>query len=325
MKTINYANAIMFLAVLNACSSVPDSKINAIEQMSESTTYSYICDVSNNGKTTCASEDPKYYKNAYKHETTCPLKKEVRNRIISEQMGLIDDEYRDNVENLENSVDYKNFAVHITSLGLSTAATLTGTASVKAIIAAIDTGLKGTNTNFDSDVLHNKALNIIKNQMIKDRKNSEISLKAKMIDDKCEYSLEEATVDLSNYRNAGTFDSALTSLESEVGGAAQSQSIIADKLAAGTPAAVKAAENLTKNVIGTDNSVTNSVGTAALAASATGSKSAVVTATVNAATAAAVTGASPAETEAGVTAAARQAGASATDADTIGKAAAGTR
>ncbi|MEI6708691.1 MAG: hypothetical protein WCK96_16325 [Methylococcales bacterium] len=326
---IKYVNTVIFLIFINGCSSTPELKIDAINQMSESTTYSYICDTrSTDNNTVCTSTNTNYYKNAYKNAVNCDDKQKVRNIIILDQMGLIDEEYKDTVDRFENSVDYKNFAVHITSLGLSTAATVTGTASVKAIISAIDTGVKGTNTHFDSDVLHNKALNIIKNQMIKDRSNWETHLKGRMSDNKCEYSLEEAKIDLSKYRISGTFDSALSSLESEVGSKAKLSSDKADALSAGTQDAVNASKKITAGAGGADNSTTSGnavAGAAALTASGAGASPKVVTAVVNAAAASAATDASPAETQSAVKAAAISAGATSTVADTIGKAALGAK
>jgi hypothetical protein len=132
-------------------------------------------------------------------------------------MRLIDEEFRTYEKNLGNDVDYKNFAVHIVSIGLTSAATLAGGASTKAILSAIDTGLKSTISNFDRDVLHNKALNIIKNQMYKDRAVKSLFIKSKMKENCTIYQLEEAIRDLAEYRHAGQFDRALTNLENQTG------------------------------------------------------------------------------------------------------------
>jgi hypothetical protein len=215
----------------------------------DSTSYTYKCDINEDGYCkTSEQTDNRFYIKAYEDAklislTECNAKKLVRNRILLEQIRLIDIEYRSYEKNLTNRIDYKSFFAHLISLGLSTAATSVGGS---AIISAIDTGIKGASNNFDSDILHGKTLNIIKNQMRNDMAFLSIQLKSNMSKDACEYPLEEALSDLSKYKQAGSFDNALTNLENATGAAADSLTKRDNTVSAGSANAVTAAEALRK-------------------------------------------------------------------------------
>lgn len=250
-NNITYHITISLALILGGCSSVP-SRTQAIDHIGNSTTYSYCKAgaVDPDTKEVCPSSSQPYYQDAYNSAAgNCQNQKKIRNQILLEQMRLIDDEYRANEKDLSRNVDYKNFAVHFTSLALSGVSTLVGGASTKAILAAVDTGLKGTNTTYDNDVLHNKALAIIKNQMRKDRAVQSLIVKAKMQDEKCNYTIEEGIDDLGYYRHAGTVENALTNLENQTGAESNKLTLKDEATAAGSQEAIEAKTKILSDVL----------------------------------------------------------------------------
>jgi hypothetical protein len=302
------------------CSTTPQT--DTIDHFVETTTYSYCKPKSDN----CLPNDGKYYLNAYNLATDPDKQKDVRNRIISEQMRLIDEEFREYEKKFTANVDIKNFAVHIASIGLSSAATLVGGASTKSIISAIDTGLKSTNTNFDSDVLQNKAQNIIKNQMYKDRSEKSLIIKANMKADCKTYTLEEAIRELLEYRYAGRFDRALTNLENQTGSDANKQMQKDAAIPPGSQKAVDAVKQLTSDS-GEKEANGKDAGALAAFASKAGNDAGASKNAVNAGISAAAKGASngdtPVETGAAVENAMKAAGATSDAAKATGEAVSG--
>jgi hypothetical protein len=304
------------------CSTTPQT--DTINHFVEATTYSYIyCKPKSDN---CSPNDETYYLKAYNSTTDPDKQKDVRNRIISEQMRLIDEEFREYEKKFTANVDIKNFAVHIASIGLSSAATLVGGASTKAIISAIDTGLKSTNTNFDSDILQNKAQNIIKNQMYKDRSEKSLIIKANMKADCKTYTLEEAIRELLEYRYAGLFDRALTNLETQTASYANKQIQNDATIPPGSQKAVDAVKLLTsdsgeKKANGKDAGVLATV--ASQTGNATGASDPAVNAGIGAAAKGASNGDTPAETGAAVENAMKAAGAKPAAAKATGEAVSG--
>ena len=144
-------------------------------------------------------------------ETTEPVaRRQLRNRIVATRMLAIDIYYSDYVQQLSTSLRGGNLGADIASIALTTAATLIEPVLTKNILTAIDTGLKGSKQAFDKDVLLERTLPIIIQEMEAARVEiaTQIwtSLGAK---DDSEYPLQLALSQVDSYFRSGTLNGGL--------------------------------------------------------------------------------------------------------------------
>jgi hypothetical protein len=170
--------------------------------------------------------DPRFFLTAYEGAGT--NKHEVRNRIIVELMGLIDDNYGEFERALSATARGKNFGVSTASIALTGVASFAsgGTANV---LAAIDTALKGISSSVDKDLLAGKATEALVYQMRANRSKRQQSIYESMKESVIDYPLEFGLRDLINYFNEGSVTFALVSLTQTVGGEAASAASSAAK------------------------------------------------------------------------------------------------
>jgi hypothetical protein len=96
---------------------------------------------------------------------------------------------------------------------LGLAGTISPGEAVKTLLAAIGTSVAGAKTTIDADYLYKQSIELVINQMEADR-NAEFALMiAEMQSDIDAYGYNEAMDDLLKYYAAGTWDRAITSLQ----------------------------------------------------------------------------------------------------------------
>jgi hypothetical protein len=139
----------------------------------------------------------------------------LRNSCIYSLKSDIDDSYREYRITLHHLVDYGNAGFDIASLGLSTAATATATAAAKTVLSAINTGVTGTKTALNQDLLFKQSIELITTQMDADRNEEFAVMLKEMQNTSSPYTLDQAKNDLLVYYAAGTWDHAITSLQAK--------------------------------------------------------------------------------------------------------------
>lgn len=160
-----------------------------------------------------------YFLTAY--EEAGLRKVEVRNRILIELMGLIDNNYGQFERELSATSRGKNFGVSSTSLVLTGIASFASGGAAN-VLAAVDTALKGISTAVDKDLLAGKATEALVYQMQANRSKRQELIFRSMKSDEVEYPLEFGLRDLINYFNEGSVTFALVSMTQTVAAAAAS-------------------------------------------------------------------------------------------------------
>lgn len=127
--------------------------------------------------------------------------------------AIIDDQYREYRITLHHLADDGNAAADIGVLGLTTAATSPVSTAAKTILSGLGTVLGGSKTILNQDLLYKQTIEIVINQMDADRNRQFTLMLAEMNGGK--YTLEQAKDDLLAYFAAGTWDHAVTSLQSK--------------------------------------------------------------------------------------------------------------
>jgi hypothetical protein len=136
-----------------------------------------------------------------------------RNEIMNDLILLIDHNFARTEKSLYGHKAWADFGGSVASTGLSTAATLTGTAGVKTTLSALVTAIESTKTSFGKDILHGQSMLAIVTQMHKLRAQKILEIRKAMRDtDVGEYPLSYGLVDLLEYHNDGTFVVALQSM-----------------------------------------------------------------------------------------------------------------
>jgi outer membrane lipoprotein SlyB len=157
----------------------------------------------------------------------------VRNLIIDDLMGLIDQNYREYEVALRTDKNIKDLAFALAAMGLTAASTVAGGESTKTILSAIATGVLGANATIDKTLFKDltmEALQLEMQRLRADRETVIVNAKKLSADD---YNLNQAIRDLVEYYHAGFVTRALTSMVVETGNAAKDAKETAD--AARTP------------------------------------------------------------------------------------------
>jgi hypothetical protein len=153
---------------------------------------------------------------------------EVRNEIITARMFIADMEYHYYEARLTKEVQEEGLGATLTSLGLTTAATLLPAASTKAILAGAATAVTGADKAYSEKELLSNTIQALQTQMRADRKTQAAVIYAKMLRDNgktitpiIEYTLPMALSDAETYYQAGTIASALIGLSKTLANAEQ--------------------------------------------------------------------------------------------------------
>lgn len=152
--------------------------------------------------------------------------------------SLIDNAYGGYKIALRQIIDGGNTGADLAVLGLAAGITATPGASVKTLLAAIQTGIAGGKSAVDSDMIYKQSVGLIINQMDKDRATIEAAIINHVNNDGSRYTLSHARNDLLDYFNAGTFTHALASLQNSTAtasAACQAQAVAAKAGGSATP------------------------------------------------------------------------------------------
>ena len=128
--------------------------------------------------------------------------------------AIIDDLYREYRITLHHFADDGNAAADITVLGLTTAATGPVGTTAKTILSGFATFVGGSKSILNQDLLYQKAIEDIINQMDIDRDTQFKTMLQQIQGSK--YTMEQAKADLLEYFAAGTWDHAIVSLQTTV-------------------------------------------------------------------------------------------------------------
>jgi hypothetical protein len=144
----------------------------------------------------------------------------ARDLIVTSQLYAIDLLYDAYEERLFVEARSINFLTSFTSIALTGVAALLQVSQVQAILAGIDTGLKGTKESFDNEILLDRTLQVLIQQMRGERAKVRERIFAGLGKRDGGYPLPAALSDLRAYERAGTLAAALTSLSVDVGASA---------------------------------------------------------------------------------------------------------
>lgn len=109
------------------------------------------------------------------------------------------------------------FISTVASLALTSSATLFAAESTKTILAAAATGLTGVKAAYDKEILIEKTISILQQQMRTRRKEVKVRILKRLSFDTGSYPLELALIDLEAYYRAGTITGALVDVSEATG------------------------------------------------------------------------------------------------------------
>lgn len=156
-----------------------------------------------------ASRGQPYFKDAYKEGPP----KTVRNRIMYELMGIVDDFYYRYTVELRQDITSKGIVADAVGISTSLAATAAGGEGLKTLLAAISTAGQGLNKSIDANILLGNTVQAIRLQMDAARADLATEIIAKLREqDVADYPLEAGLRDIIRYYDAGTVTSGVASL-----------------------------------------------------------------------------------------------------------------
>lgn len=138
---------------------------------------------------------------------------ECRNLIVSAGMIGIDINFSEFERKLFKEGREVSFLTTVTTLGLTTAGAMTGTA----VLSGIATGIVGSKEAFDKEILSDQAKNAIHTQMRALRQRVANRIRYGMTRPFDEYSLAVALIDIEEYYNAGTLLGAFIGITASAG------------------------------------------------------------------------------------------------------------
>lgn len=144
-----------------------------------------------------------------------------RNKSINQALALIDLQYSEFINNAGIHQRFKDMAVDFVAMSLNLAGTAVGGASAKTLLAALSAGVTGTNIAFDKNFIYESTLPALIMQMNADRAEKYRLIVSGManpnLDGAGGYSWAQAVRDLIDYYNAGTLQSAISSIKKNAG------------------------------------------------------------------------------------------------------------
>jgi hypothetical protein len=149
-------------------------------------------------------------------------KEQIRNNIITELMWLSDYTFNHDTDALLSGDNSINFVGDVITLGLTSAATITGGTEAKTILSGVATVVTGVKTSYDADYLHKQTVTTIINQMNASRATAKTALVTGLAESDEEYPLRtKALPDFIAFDEAGSIAQAIVSLEQTSGQSAQ--------------------------------------------------------------------------------------------------------
>jgi hypothetical protein len=141
-----------------------------------------------------------------------------RNKIVQARMVTVDAEYREFRQRFYGEARWGGFAATVASLGLTSAAALSGVSEATArTLSAIATGVTGTRAAYDKEVLADRAANAVETSMDAARAIVAVRIRSGLILAPDKYLLAVALSDLEDYYSAGTLLGAFTNISTVTG------------------------------------------------------------------------------------------------------------
>jgi hypothetical protein len=141
-----------------------------------------------------------------------------RNKIVQARMVTIDAQYREFRQRFFGEARWGGFAATVASLGLTSAAALSGVSEGTArTLSAIATGVTGTRAAYDKEVLADRAANAVETSMDAARAVVAVRIRSGLIQAPDKYPLAVALSDLEDYYSAGTLLGAFTNISTVTG------------------------------------------------------------------------------------------------------------
>lgn len=149
--------------------------------------------------------------------STGARRRELRDQIVLARMYAIDLYYSEYEANLTRERQNVGFLSTVANLALTSSATLVAAKETKTILSAVATGLTGAKEAYDKEILIEKTIAILQQQMRARRKEIKVSIIGRLSLDQSSYPLELALTDVESYYRAGTITGALIDVSEETG------------------------------------------------------------------------------------------------------------
>lgn len=154
----------------------------------------------------------------YEYATaTGSRRRELRDQIVLARMYATDLYYSEYEARLTKERQSVGFYSTVASLALTSSATLVAANETKSILSALATGLTGTREAYDKEILIEKTITILQQQMRTRRKEVKVTILERLGRDTGTYPLELALTDLESYYRAGTLTGALIDVSEATG------------------------------------------------------------------------------------------------------------
>jgi hypothetical protein len=138
-----------------------------------------------------------------------------RDEVVYYYIFIIDNFYAKAGRELIGKTDWAKTGSDIVQLGLTSAATLVGGAETKSILAAIATGVNGSQLSIAKNILNNSAIELIYARMKALVDAQATLIQGKLSKSAVDYSLRAAAIDLAEMYNCGSFSNALQTMRNE--------------------------------------------------------------------------------------------------------------
>ena len=158
-----------------------------------------------------------------------------RDQITYARIRYIDITYQQFRRQVFLEINGSNAAADITVLGLGAAGALVGTATTKAILAAISAGIVGAKSVISKDILYNSAIQTLILKMDADRAAVRQHIINNLQFNELAYPFEAAELDTGDYFRAGTLSNALITLQSDAASSDSASSKLIHVPASTTP------------------------------------------------------------------------------------------
>jgi hypothetical protein len=154
---------------------------------------------------------------SYANSSDERFRKYYRDQAVLARMYAIDIAYSKYELDLTRERQNVGFLSTLTLLGLTTAGTLVGGEETKTILSATATGVTGTKEAYEKNVLVERTISVLQQQMRAQRKFVKVKIIERLRDPTSNYPLEFALSDVEEYYRAGTITGALLGASQDAG------------------------------------------------------------------------------------------------------------
>jgi hypothetical protein len=139
-----------------------------------------------------------------------------RNNLVTARMYAMDLQYSEFEAALTRERQEVNFAADVVNIGLTSSAALVAAQQAKTVLAAVASGLTGVKSSYNDDILLNKTIQILQNQMRANRAQVAARIFLHLKASSSAYPLPVALSELEDYYRAGTVTGALVQVSASV-------------------------------------------------------------------------------------------------------------